>query len=180
MTPTQTSTAVPESADQAVRPCARGRRPVPARRPSPAPAQRPPEARIVATLHERGKLTPGDLARARRLADDGGEPLLRMVVRLGLVSERDMAQASSEVMGLPLADPAEFPAEPVGEGLFTLRFLKDARVLPLAEDDEHLRVAVADAADPYVLAGGDDGRRQAGGGGRCPGLRDRARPRPAL
>ncbi|HYN79144.1 MAG TPA: type II secretion system ATPase GspE [Lamprocystis sp. (in: g-proteobacteria)] len=117
----------------------------------PTPVERPPEARIVAALHARGKLTPGDLARARRLADDGGEPLLRMVVRLGLVSERDMAQATGEVMDLPLADPAEFPTEPVGEGLFTLRFLKDARVLPLAEDDEHLRVAVADGADPYVL-----------------------------
>ena len=118
----------------------------------PALAERPPEARIVATLHGRGKLTPGDLARARRLADDGGEPLLRMLVRLGLVSERDMAQAASEVLGLPLADPAQFPAEPVAEGVFSLRFLKDARVLPIAEDDEHLRVAVADAADPYVLA----------------------------
>jgi general secretion pathway protein E len=111
-----------------------------------------PEARIVATLHGRGKLTAGDLARARRLADDGGEPLLRMLVRLGLVSDRDMAQASSEVLDLPLADPAEFPAEPVAEDRFSLRFLKDARVLPIAEDEEHLRVAVADAADPYILA----------------------------
>ena len=114
--------------------------------------ERPPEARIVAVLHGRGKLTPGDLARARRLADDGGEPLLRMLVRLGLVSERDMAQAASEVLGLPLADPSQFPSEPVAEGVFSLRFLKDARVLPIAEDDEHLRVAVADAVDPYVLA----------------------------
>ncbi len=116
-----------------------------------APVERPPEARIVALLYERGKLTAGDLARARRLADDGGEPLLRMLVRLGLVSERDMAQAMSEVLDLPLADPAQFPAEPVAEGLFTLRFLKDAKVLPMAEDDEHLRVAVADAVDPYIL-----------------------------
>ena len=116
-----------------------------------APAERPPEARIVALLYERGKLTAGDLARARRLADDGGEPLLRMLVRLGLISERDMAQAMSEVLDLPLADPAQFPAEPVAEGLFTLRFLKDARVLPMEEDEEHLRVAVADAVDPYIL-----------------------------
>ena len=115
------------------------------------PAERPPEARIVAALHGRGKLTAGDLARARRLADDGGEPLLRMLVRLGLVSERDMAQAMSEVLDLPLADPAQFPAEPVAEGLFTLRFLKDAKVLPVAEDEEHLLVAVADAVDPYIL-----------------------------
>ncbi|WP_295456024.1 type II secretion system ATPase GspE [uncultured Thiodictyon sp.] len=118
----------------------------------PTPSERPPEARIVATLHSRGKLTPGDLARARRLADDGGEPLLRMLLRLGLVSERDLALAMSEVLGLPLADPAQFPAEPVAEGILSLRFLKDARVLPIFEDNEHLRVALADAADPYALA----------------------------
>ena len=116
------------------------------------PIARPPEARIVAILHGRGKLPPGDLARARRLADDGGEPLLRMLLRLGLVAERDMAQAVGEVLGLPLADPAQFPTEPVAEGVFSLRFLKDARVLPIFDDDEHLRVAVADATDPYVLA----------------------------
>ena len=116
------------------------------------PLERPPEARIVAVLLGRGKLTPADLGRARRLADDAGEPLLRMLVRLGLVSERDQAQAMGEVMDLPLADPATFPTEPVGEGLFTLRFLKDARVLPLADEGDRLRVAVADAADPFVLA----------------------------
>ena len=110
-----------------------------------------PEARILTALYERGKLTAGDLGRARRLADDAGEPLIRMLVRLGLVSERDMAQAMSEVLDLPLADPALFPSEPVAEGLFSLRFLKDARVLPLAEEEDCIRVAVADAADPFVL-----------------------------
>lgn len=117
----------------------------------PVLAERPPEARIVAALLERGKLSPADLGRARRLADDAGEPLLRMLVRLGLVSERDLAQAMGELLDLPLADPAGFPAEPVAEGVFTLRFLKDARVLPLADEEDRLRVAVADAADPFVL-----------------------------
>ena len=115
-----------------------------------APASTP-QSRIVAALLERGKLSAGDLGRARRLADDAGEPLVRMMVRLGLVSERDMAQAMSEVLDLPLTDPAHFPTEPVAEGLFSLRFLKDARVLPLAEEEGFVRVAVADAADPFVL-----------------------------
>ncbi len=114
--------------------------------------ERSPVARIVAALHERGKVTAGDLARARRLADDAGELLPRMLVRLGLVSERDMAQAMGEVLGLPLADDSCFPAEPVAEGLFPLRFLKDARVLPLDENEERIRVAVADAADPFILS----------------------------
>jgi general secretion pathway protein E len=49
-------------------------------------------------------------------------------------------------------DDSAFPSEPVAEGLFPLRFLKDARVLPLAENEERILVAVADAADPFVLS----------------------------
>jgi len=120
---------------------------------SPATApERTAVAQIVAALYDRGKVTAGDLARARRLADDAGELLPRMLVRLGLVSERDMAQAMGEVLGLPLVDDSAFPSEPVAEGLFPLRFLKDARVLPLAENEERILVAVADAADPFVLS----------------------------
>ena len=117
-----------------------------------AATERTSVAQIVAALYDRGKVTAGDLARARRLADDAGELLPRMLVRLGLVSERDMAQAMGEVLGLPLVDDSAFPSEPVAEGLFPLRFLKDARVLPLAENEERILVAVADAADPFVLS----------------------------
>jgi nucleoside-diphosphate-sugar epimerase len=81
---------------------------------------------------------PGDLARARRLADEAGDPLLPMLVRLGLISERDMAQAMSDVLDLPMADSATFPSEPLREDLFSLRFLKDAKVLPLSEDQDSI------------------------------------------
>lgn len=117
----------------------------------PAAVTPSPQARTVAALLERGKVTPADLGRARRLSDEAGEPLLRMLVRLGLVSERDLAHAMAEVLDLPLADPGAFPSEPVAEGLFSLRFLKDARVLPLVEEEDRIQVAVADAAEPFVL-----------------------------
>ncbi|AFL74890.1 type II secretion system ATPase GspE [Thiocystis violascens] len=111
-----------------------------------------PESEVVASLQMQGKLTPGDLARARRLAEDGGDSLLPMLVRLGLISERDMARTMSEVLHLPLADAAQFPAEPVREDLFTLRFLKDSRVLPLADDEQRIEVALANPIDGFVLA----------------------------
>jgi general secretion pathway protein E len=117
--------------------------------PHPEP---PAEGRVVAHLHSAGKLSPGDLVRARRLADDAGEPLLPMLVRLGLISERDMAQAISDVLDLPLADASAFPSEPVREDLFSLRFLKDAKVLPLSEDPERIRVAFAHPIDRFAVA----------------------------
>lgn len=118
-----------------------------------APTQeRSEEYRVLAHLQAQNKLTAADLARARRLAEDAGDVLLPMLVRLGLISERDMAVAMSEVLGLPLINAAAFPEEPVREDLFSLRFLKDARVLPIAENAAHLQVAFANAVDRFVLA----------------------------
>jgi general secretion pathway protein E len=111
----------------------------------------PPEGRVVAHLHASGKLSPGDLARARRLADEAGDPLLPMLVRLGLISERDMAQAMSDVLELPLADASTFPSEPLREDLFSLRFLKDAKVLPLSEDRDSIQVAFAHPIDRFAV-----------------------------
>jgi general secretion pathway protein E len=111
----------------------------------------PPEGRVVAHLHGSGKLSPGDLARARRLADEAGDPLLPMLVRLGLISERDMAQAMSDVLELPLTDASTFPSEPLREELFSLRFLKDAKILPVSEDQDSIQVAFADPIDRFAV-----------------------------
>jgi general secretion pathway protein E len=75
-----------------------------------------------------------------------------MLVRLGLIAERDMALSMSEVLGLPLANASVFPEEPVREGLLTLRFMKDSRVLPLSEDEQRLQVAFANPVDDFALA----------------------------
>ncbi len=109
-----------------------------------------PEHQIIAFLQDGGKLSNTDLARGRRLAEESGDEILRMMIRLGLVSERDMAQAFSQVMDLPLAEAADFPEAPVASETLSLRFLKDARVLPLREDETELAVALADPGDPFV------------------------------
>lgn len=112
----------------------------------------PAEAVVVAHLRIAGKLSPGDLARATRLSEEAGEPLLPMLVRLGLISERDMAQAMSDVLDVPLAETAAFPTEPVHEDLFSLRFLKDAKILPLSENRELIDVAFANPIDRFAVS----------------------------
>jgi general secretion pathway protein E len=110
-----------------------------------------PEARVFAYLYERGRLTGGDLARARKLADDSGDPLRTMLVRLGLVSERDMAAALADVLDLELISGDDYPETPVLDGIFPLRFLKDSRVCPLSDDDDAIALAVADPLDPFII-----------------------------
>jgi len=60
------------------------------------------DARIAQALLARGRLKDVDLARALRLQGEAGGSIAALLVRLGMVSERDMAEAASEVLGLPL------------------------------------------------------------------------------
>jgi general secretion pathway protein E len=107
------------------------------------------ESRVIAQLQERGKLVANDLARARRLSEESGDALLRMLVRLGLVSERDMGQAFAHVLDLPLVEPADFPEAPICADDLSLRFLRDAHILPLKESDDGLEAAFADPTDLF-------------------------------
>jgi general secretion pathway protein E len=110
-----------------------------------------PEARVIDYLQTRGKLPAGDLARARKLAEDSGDPLRAMLVRLGLVSDRDMAAAMASVLDLDLIEADDYPDEPVAEDSLSLRFLKDARLVPLREDAEGLEIAAADPVDSFAM-----------------------------
>jgi len=112
------------------------------------------ESRIVGVLLEKGRLKDSDLARARPLHRESGGSLLGLLVRLGLVSERDHAQTCAEVLGLPLLDAKavpEAPPEALLDGLpLTLRFLKQFHVCPLALQDGVLDLWLSDPQDPYA------------------------------
>jgi general secretion pathway protein E len=107
---------------------------------------------VVSDLAERGRVSDNDLGRARRLAADSGEPLHRLLLRLGLVSERDLALSLSEVMGLPLAVAADYPESPALESGISLRFMKDVHMVPLGQDEEGLELALADPTDDFTAA----------------------------
>ncbi|MCC7634039.1 type II secretion system ATPase GspE [Stenotrophomonas rhizophila] len=112
------------------------------------------ETRIVEVLLRNGRLKDGDLGRARPLHRQAGGSLLQLLVRLGLVSERDHAQTSAEVLGLPLLEAksvAEAPPESLLDALpLSLRFLKQFHVCPLALHDGVLQLWVSDPHDPYA------------------------------
>ena len=108
--------------------------------------------RVEDYLRRRRKLTEADLYRAQRVAAEGTDRLTRLLLRLGLVSEKDMAEAFSQVLDIPLAQPADYPMTPATEGRLALRFMKDAQVVPLREEADHVIVALADPTDPFVLS----------------------------
>ncbi|WP_312318483.1 type II secretion system ATPase GspE [Stenotrophomonas sp.] len=112
------------------------------------------ESRIVALLLRNGRLKDADLARARPLQRESGSELLPLLVRLGLVSERDHAQACAEVLSLPLLE-AKSVAESAPESLLdalplSLRFLKQFHICPLALRDGVLDLWLSDPQEPYA------------------------------
>ncbi len=108
------------------------------------------EKDLVEALLADGKLERQGLDRARRLGEGRGETLHRILSKLGLVSERDMAEVLAKVLGLSLVREADLPAAPLLDGKLGARFLKRWQVVPLAQSDEALTVAMADPLDQYA------------------------------
>jgi len=107
------------------------------------------EAQIVDALLAKGRLKDADLTRARRLQDETGGSLLGLLARLGLVSERDHAETSAEVLGLPLVSVKDMPELPPETLPLSLRFLKQFHVCPVGEDDHGIVLLVADPQESY-------------------------------
>ncbi|HTL14094.1 MAG TPA: type II secretion system protein GspE, partial [Thermomonas sp.] len=109
------------------------------------------DARIADALVARGKLKDVDLARARRLQEQDGGDLLVLLGRLGLVSERDHAEACAAELGLPLRSARDVPELPPEDVALGVRFMRQFHLVPVAAEAEHVDVLVADPQDPYAL-----------------------------
>ena len=114
----------------------------------PVPAS--PDERIVALLLQRGKLKDADLIRARRLQEDAsyhssGGGLLTLLARLGLVSERDHAEACSSELDLPLRSARDVPELPPEDVALSLKFMKQHHVVPVSADATHVDVLFREA-----------------------------------
>jgi general secretion pathway protein E len=98
-----------------------------------------------------GRLDPAGLGRAQRVREASGEPLHLLLPKLGLVSERDVAETLAQLLDLPLAGEADYPDLPLPDDRISVNFLKEARILPLADTAEGLTVAMADPLDRYTI-----------------------------
>ncbi len=88
--------------------------------------------------------------RGRRVATESGQRLDLVLIQLGLVTERGLAEAYATLLGTPIAGPARFPEAPLLPERLTPRFLRTARACPLAIEDSTLVLGVADALDDFT------------------------------
>ena len=106
------------------------------------------ERSLAARLIALGKLDKASAERALNLRTESEERLDQILTKLGLVHERDVVEAMSTELGLPLVAASEFPDAPVLDAA-SPKFLRQAQVLPLADSPDRIVLAVADPLDDY-------------------------------
>ena len=109
------------------------------------------EDEVSVYLIESGRLKKADLKRAEAFREQNGGDLITLLVRLGLVSERDVAEAESSLLELPLVSTADLPDEAPDIGTLSLRYLKHNLLLPVAVTDSDMIVVMANPRDKQAL-----------------------------
>ena len=74
------------------------------------------ERQVAARLVAGGKLDQAALDRVIRLQSSNADRLEALLVKLGLASERDVAEALARELGLAIVEPPDYPEAPVLEG----------------------------------------------------------------
>jgi general secretion pathway protein E len=109
------------------------------------------EDEVCVYLIESGRLKQSDLKRAETFRDQNGGDLITLLVRLGLVSERDVAEAESSLLELPLITMADLPEDAPDIGSLSLRYLKQHLLLPVSVSDSEMVVVMANPRDELAL-----------------------------
>ena len=110
------------------------------------------QERLGTLLVSRGHCDLKTLERARNVATESGQRLDSVLIQLGLVSERGLADALAALLGWPLAAPDSYPAEPILVERLSAKFLQQARAVPLEVREGNLQLAMADPLDRFTPA----------------------------
>jgi general secretion pathway protein E len=109
------------------------------------------EETLGTLLIEKGRLTAEDLRKVRRLQQERGERLERLLVDLGFIGEEDFIPLLSQYFGVPAMSRKEFPTSPAQLESLNLSFLRHERIVPLAVREGVLQVAMANPGDFYSV-----------------------------
>lgn len=108
-------------------------------------------ASLCESLVAEGKLRQEELDKAIELNNTDNTRLAIFLVRLGLISERDLAQGFAQVTRLTLVTDEDLPEVPIGDSSLSVKFLKEANVLPIEEQDDCVVLAMVDPTDEFTI-----------------------------
>jgi general secretion pathway protein E len=105
---------------------------------------------VCTFLLENDRLKSTDLKQAVNYQEQHGGDLVTLLVRLGLVSERDVAEAEADLLELLLVRTADLPDEVPELPGVSIRYLKQNLILPIAESNGDLTVVMANPRDAFA------------------------------
>jgi len=106
---------------------------------------------FIDTLIAQQSLRESDLNKVTKIQQqmqETGLPLL--LIKLGLCSEKDVAQALAKVSGLSVLAPADYPDSPALPDDISLRFLKEFHVVGISADEHKIVIAVLDPENSFI------------------------------
>src|SRR6266705_1589653 len=101
-------------------------------------------------LIETGAIDQRTLDRARRVAAETGGRFDRVLTQLGLVSEKGLAEALALLLDAPLVGTPDYPETPLFADRLKPKFLRKARVLPIAATADGAVLAMSDPLDEFA------------------------------
>ena len=107
--------------------------------------------RVAQQLIAESKLKQEELEEALAHHDPNAISLPLYLVRLGLVSENDLAQTLSRVLTLPLLEEKDFPEVTVNHYNLAIKFLKESNIVPVQEKETCIVLAMADPGDTFAI-----------------------------
>jgi general secretion pathway protein E len=101
-------------------------------------------------LIEQGKLSERDMERTLLAQVEMGDLFGQVLVKLGLVSEHDVALALSRQLDIPLLQAGDYPLEPLQLDGLAQNFLISNNVVPVAVSEEGVKFAATVPQDPFL------------------------------
>ena len=114
--------------------------------------QAEPYQALLGILKQRDKLSASELKKVERVKKTSvAESLPQLLVKLGLCSELDVADAFMEAGHYEKVKPENYPLEAQLPENISLRFLKQYHIIGLNQDDHSITVAMMDPEDEFVI-----------------------------
>lgn len=115
--------------------------------------QAEPYQALLGILKHRDKVSVSELKKVERVKKTSvAESLPQLLVKLGLCSELDVADAFVEAGQFEKVKPEHYPMEAQLPESVSLRFLKQYHVIGLGQDEQTITVAMMDPEDEFVIA----------------------------
>ena len=107
---------------------------------------------LLQTLQASNKLSVSELKKAEHVQKTSlAESLPQLLVKLGLCSELDVADAFVESGHFEKVTPDQYPLEVQLPETVSLRFLKNYHIIGLAQTKDAISVAMMDPSDPFTI-----------------------------